>query len=281
MKMTNDIKAIGLIGNPVEHSISPFIHNTLYKVLDMNYIYMAFDIETNQLEKAVEGMVALSFTGFNVTIPYKQRILDFLDDVDEEARIIGAVNTVTNHNGILKGYNTDGIGFIEGLKRLGFNPLDRDVAVIGAGGASRAICAYLLKEGVKHIFLMNRTHQRSLRLSEEFNCQYKLDTIVPIDRKDLEDIDLDLIVNTTPVGMWPHIDENPLEGFTFQDHTIVVDIIYNPRETALLREARRQDCMVQNGIDMLIGQALASIELWTGKDIPYNYCLEIIKENIK
>lgn len=280
MTINNNTRLIGLIGSPVEHSLSPSIHNALYDIFDMNFVYMTFDVKANELQKAVEGMCALSFAGFNVTIPYKQEILKFLDDIDEEAKMIGAVNTVTLHNGNLKGYNTDGMGFIEGLKRMGFNPLNKDVAIIGAGGASRAICVYLLKEGVRCIYLINRTHQKSLELAKEFNSQYNSEIIIPIEKQELKCANLDLIVNTTPVGMWPQIYGNPLEDFKFCAHTVVVDIIYNPKETRLLQEARRQGCTVQNGIDMLIGQALESIKLWTGIDISYNHCKKILEGNI-
>ena len=247
MTIDTDKRLIGLIGNPIAHSISPSIHNTLYTAFDMNYIYMAFAVDEDNLETAINGMVALSFRGFNVTIPYKQKILGFLDDLDNEAGLIGAVNTVKIENGRLKGYNTDGIGFIKGLERLGFIPKGKKVAVIGAGGASRAICVYLLKEGVSRIYILNRTYERGSDLAQELNGHYKSDVVIPIDRKELDKLDLDLIVNTTPVGMWPNEGVNPLENFIFNPYTVVVDIIYNPPQTKFLQMAKRQGCTVQNG----------------------------------
>ena len=279
MNINIDTKLIGLIGSPVGHSVSPLIHNNIYRALNMNYIYMAFDVEPNIIEEAVEGMIALSFAGFNVTIPHKQRILEFLDDLDEEANTIGAVNTVKNENGLLKGYNTDGMGFISGLQRLGFSPDGKSVAIIGAGGAARAISVYLLKEGVNSIYILNRTYERGVALAKELNTKHKSDLVIPIERKTLDLLDLDLLVNTTSVGMFPYVDSSPLEGFSFNTNTVVVDIIYNPYETKLLRDAKSQGCIVQNGMDMLIGQALASIKIWTGRNILYEDCRKILKND--
>lgn len=279
MDINIDTKLIGLIGSPVGHSISPNIHNGLYKALNMNYTYMAFDVEPNIIEEAVEGMVALSFAGFNVTIPHKQRILEFLNDLDEEARTIGAVNTVKIENSRLIGYNTDGMGFISGLKRLGFSPANKNVAIIGAGGAARAISVYLLKEGANRIHILNRTYERGAALAKELNRKSRSGFVMPIERKDLDSLDLDLLVNTTSVGMFPYTDSSPLEEFSFNPNTVVVDIIYNPYETKFLREAKAQGCIIQNGMDMLIGQALESIKIWTGRSILYEDCRKILKDN--
>lgn len=279
MKINSDTRLIGLIGNPVGHSISPSIHNSIYSYFGMNYLYAAFGVAPTSIDKAVEGMVALSFVGFNVTIPYKQRILGLLDDVDQEASIIGAVNTVKINNGKLKGYNTDGMGFIDGLQRIGVRPNNSVIALLGAGGAARGIAAYLLKEGASRIYILNRTYQKGVDLANELNHEYSTNAIVPVDRAELNQLELDLIVNTTSAGMHPHVEINPLEGFIFDPNTVVVDIIYNPTETRLLRAAKEQGCVTQNGIDMLIGQALASIKIWTGKEISYTSCRKALKSN--
>lgn len=279
MNIDTDTRLIGLIGNPVGHSISPLIHNAVYENLDMNYIYMAFDIEPDILENTIEGMMALSFKGFNVTIPHKQNILHYLDHLNEEARLIGAVNTVKIDRGRLIGYNTDGMGFIAGLQRLKFSPKGKSVAIIGAGGSARAISVYLLKEGVSDIYILNRTHERGVSLAGELNEKFESNSIHPIERAELEELDIDLLVNTTSVGMYPNIHGNPIEGFKFNPETVVVDIIYNPYETQLLREARAHGCVTQNGMDMLIGQALSAIKIWTGEEISHAKCRQILKEN--
>ena len=279
MAIDIDTKIIGLIGYPIGHSMSPTIHNALYNRLDMNYIYMAFNISKDNLHRAVEGMHALSFIGFNVTVPYKERIIKSLDTLDKESEIIGAVNTVKIEDNKLIGYNTDGMGFMNGLARLNFSPSGKDIIVLGAGGSARAICVYLLKENPKNIYILNRTFDRGLALADELNKTFHCNIVRPIKMNVLDNLKPDILINTTSVGMYPHINDSPLEKYDFHPNTVVVDIIYNPHETRFLKEAREQGCRTQNGLAMLIGQALASIEIWTGQKISYEQCQNILRDD--
>ncbi len=271
-------KLIGLIGHPVKHSLSPKLHNILYQKYGLDCIYLAFDIAPKDIMSAVEGFRTLSFVGFNVTVPHKQAIIPFLDAIDPEADAIGAVNTVKIRNGKLIGYNTDGMGFVYSLEQSGFLLQDKDVVVLGAGGASKAICAYLLKEKVRNVYLWNRTKERALELISKIQPHYPNSCMEYIDNKKLQKTEVDLLVNTTSVGMWPEVDSCPLEEYVFSSNTLVADIIYNPLETHFLKEARKAGCITLNGLGMLVAQALKSIEIWTGIPMDYDTGLNIFSD---
>lgn len=278
MNISPRTKLLGLIGHPVEHSLSPKLHNTLYKEYGLDYIYLAFDIAPEDIACAVAAFKTLSFTGFNVTIPHKQNILPFLDVIDPEARAIGAVNTVKIQDGKLFGYNTDGMGFVDSLKRRGIMLKDKTVLVLGAGGSARAICVYLLKEGISKLYLYNRTREKAFELVDNLKCFFHDACLEYIEKKDLRDVQLDLMVNTTPLGMWPHTRNTPLEDYDFLPGMTVVDIIYNPIETLFLKRARQAGCITINGLDMLVGQALKAIEIWTGVAMDYDDAVNILND---
>lgn len=267
MEISPRTRPIGLIGCPVEHSLSPKLHNAIYQKYGIDCVYLAFNIKKEELQNAIIGFKALSFIGFNVTIPHKQNVLQFLDGLDREAQAIGAVNTVKIDNGRLKGYNTDGSGFIESLKNHGVSVKDMNVLVLGAGGSTRAICVYLAKEEVKSINIFNRTESKAVALSDHIRRFYPSVKINAIDKQNLKSIKSDIIINTTSVGMWPMVDDSPLNGYNFNSDQIVVDIVYNPLQTKLLKEASNSGCTVINGLDMLVGQAVKAIEIWTGIQI--------------
>ena len=213
-------------------------------------------------------MVSLPWVlGFNVTIPYKEKVYNILESRDAEAQIIGAVNTVKIENGILKGYNTDGQGFIMHMKNLGYSFYGKDVVILGAGGAARAIGIYIAKEGAASIRIVNRTFHKADILAGVIN-DYMERRIAKASSDILSNADF--IINTTSLGMWPDIESNPLKGLTLSKHSVVCDIVYNPRHTAMLKYARQQGCKTCDGVGMLIGQAVRAIEIWLEYSLPKN-----------
>jgi len=228
-------------------------------------VYLAFDIMPEQLSTAVRGMQALGFAGFNVTIPYKEAVIDILDSIDPEAEAIGAVNTVKIQNGRLHGYNTDGSGLIESLRRNNIEVRHKKVLILGAGGSARSAGIYLAKECPASIRIWNRTPDRAAALSDAIN-KYK-GSIAAVPVADIP-ADADVIINTTPLGMWPKVDGNPLLGVKLRKGTVVYDIVYNPARTAMLQYAEEQGCITAGGIGMLAGQALLAVEIWTESKLP-------------
>jgi len=278
MNISPYTKLVGLIGHPIGHSLSPKLHNSLYGKYNLDYVYLAFDIPPDDVGKAVEALKILGFKGFNVTIPHKEKVIWFLDSLDTEAAIIGAVNTVKMENGKLIGYNTDGMGFVDSLKRRGIEPKDKVVLVLGAGGSARAICVYLLKEGIKELYIYNRTKERAVELIRHLERFFPNVSIKYLAKEDMGDVKPDLLVNTTPLGMWPHTHLMPVEDYDFLPGMAVVDIVYNPIETAFLNKARRAGCVTINGLDMLVGQAIKAIEIWTGLKVDYDEAIGILIE---
>jgi len=276
MDITPRTRPIGLIGCPVEHSLSPKLHNAIYQKYGMDCVYLAFDIKKEELHYAINGFRVLSFIGFNVTIPHKQNVFPYIDELDKEAQAIGAVNTVKIENGLLTGYNTDGSGFIGSLKNRGISVKGMNILVLGAGGSSRAICVYLAKEGANIINILNRTKSNAETLAEHIKRYYPFIKINVIGKQDLKSINSDIIINTTSVGMWPMTDDSPLNEYNFNPDQIVVDIIYNPLKTKLLKDASSAGCTVINGLDMLVGQAVKAIEIWTSTAVDHNFGFQVL-----
>ncbi|WP_084295277.1 shikimate dehydrogenase [Caldanaerobius polysaccharolyticus] len=276
MKKINSMtKVYGVIGHPVKHSISPAIHNFAFEYADINAVYLCFDVPPERLGEAVRGFKAIGLAGFNVTIPHKQDIMNYLDEVDESARLIGAVNTVVNDNGRLRGYNTDSSGFINAIKKRGLR-VDEAI-VLGSGGASRAICTALALNGVGRINILNRTYDNAASLANHIRS-LAADCCVCADALDnIKNYRGQLLVNTTSVGMWPRVDECPVDIIPTGVHT-VYDIVYNPHETKLIRMAKQKGCGVIYGIEMLVGQAIESLKIWTGVDVPENIITSFLEK---
>jgi len=253
-------KIVGVIGHPIGHSLSPRLHNNFYKKLKLDIAYLAFDVKPAELEKAVRGMTALGFIGFNVTIPHKESMLNLVDEVEPGAQLVGAINTVKIADGKLIGHNTDGQGFMESLKRNDVNIRDRHIVVLGAGGAARAVSIAVAADGPKRMTIVNRTFERGRHLAFSIN-----DKIGKRLAKAASEIprDADIIINTTSLGMWPDVHASPITGYSLRADTVVCDIVYNPRKTLMLKQAEAMGCKTVDGIGMLIGQALRSIEIWT------------------
>lgn len=259
--MDSKTKLCALIGNPVEHSISPDMQSAAFKKLGLNYVYLAFKVEN--LKEAITGLKEIGFIGANITIPYKVEIIKYLDWVEETAKRIRAVNTVVNSDGILKGYNTDIEGFLKPLEEK-ITIKDKEIVLVGAGGAARAIAYGISQKGGK-LTVLNRTPEKAKRLAEEVDCKYG-------SLNGLKKISSEILINATPIGMFPNIDESVVQKNILKN-MIVYDIVYNPIETKLLKDAKQQGCETINGLDMFVNQGAAAFELWTGKKAP----IEIMK----
>lgn len=266
MEIKGSTNIVGLIGHPVEHSFSPPMHNAAFKKLGMDYVYAAFDVDPNNLKEAIGGARALNIKGFNVTIPHKIEVMKYLAEIDEIASLIGAVNTINFKD--LKGYNTDGIGAIKAIGEV-TNVKNKNIVIAGAGGASRAISFYLAKYGADSLTILNRNVEKAQGLAFDVLSSGLIDSVESnsIDSMDLTD--MDILINTTPVGMHPNVDDAPiaLAGDMHED-LVVFDAVYNPNETGLLKEAIKAGAKPVYGIKMLLYQGAESFEIWTGKKAP-------------
>lgn len=276
-------KPCGLIGYPVEHTLSPQMHNAAFRYLGLEYVYLPFSVLPQDLGQAVVGLRALGFVGFNVTVPHKERIIPYLDEVDEGAGLAGAVNTVVREGERLKGYNTDGAGFVRHLEtEVGFTAKGKRVLVLGAGGAAKAVAVYLALAGAKEVIIANRTFEKARKLAQVINEKTPAgasavawnptgEEQVWEDAEALKEVvaSADLVVQTTSLGMHPREDVCP--HFPYEalgDRHLVVDIIYNPTRTLFLQEAAKRGARVQNGMGMLLYQGAMAFELWTGRAAP-------------
>lgn len=267
--ITGKTKLLGVIGNPLSHSISPQLHNTVSKCLGIDAIYVPFLVEKGGLEAAVRGLRAINVQGFNITIPFKNEVIRYIDEVSREAALVGAVNTVKNINGKLYGYNTDVPGFIRSFKEeSGMDLRGKRVALLGAGGAARAIAIGLAFEGVSRIFIINRTYEKAAEIAEIINsnllpiAEYHSTTSVKAEKIIKE---ADIIINATSIGMYPDMDKTPLDlPFKFLPRQVLYDVIYNPGRTKFLEEGEKQGIKVVNGLGMLIYQGIEAYEIWMG-----------------
>lgn len=259
---------LGLFGFPVKHSLSPRIHHYFLKQHRINAAYLCFEVCPSHLKKAVLGAKALGLRGFNVTIPHKEHVVRYLDYVDPQARLIGAVNTVKIERGRTYGFNTDGEGFLKHLKEeLAFNPYRKAIALLGAGGAARAVSVYLSKSRPKSLSVYDIDSRKAKVLLRHLQTNFAQTTFHFAPSVAALDIaGCDLLVNTTPVGMKPK-DPCLVAAEMLHRKLFVYDVIYNPKETRLLRLARLRGCRVSNGLGMLLYQAARSFEIWTGTKI--------------
>ncbi|MFX1447648.1 MAG: shikimate dehydrogenase [Promethearchaeota archaeon] len=258
-------KVLCVIGHPIEHSMSPFMHNAALEELSLDYIYLAFDVPPKDLKKAVLGFKKHDMKGINVTIPHKETIMEYLDQIDPLAEKIGAVNTIKNVDGNLIGRNTDAFGAKKALIDTGFQVKGKKVLILGAGGAARAI-SFALSDEIDEIFVCNRTEKRAIKLAKDLNDSMKVTaTGKDMSKETLTALidDVELLINTTPVGMYPDIKRTPISKDLLADHLFVYDIIYNPLKTQLLNEASEIGCKTLNGLDMFINQGALSFEWWT------------------
>ena len=265
-------KLCGVIGDPIEHTMSPAMHNTAFEKLGIDYLYVPFRVRSEELGKAIEGMRALNIRGLNVTIPHKVTVIPFLDELDPLAEQIGAVNTIVNDDGVLKGYNTDAAGFLQALLEKGIEPKGGNLVILGAGGASRAI-SFILAERGANLVILNRlleldwAEELASKISQIFKREVEA---LELNEKNLARVleKADILVNATSVGMSPNIDETPLPANLLKPGLIVFDIVYNPIKTRLLREAEAAGAQTISGLDMLVWQGALAFEKWTGQKAP-------------
>lgn len=280
--VTGKTRLLGLIGNPVEHSISPQLHNSLSMLKGLDLIYVPLKVDKENLEVVVKALKALEFVGFNVTIPYKREIMKFIDDNTKEAILMGAVNTVKKIEGRLYGYNTDGEGFLRAFKEAagtGFN--GKKVVMIGAGGVARPIAVKIAMDGAEKISIVNRTTQKSVELAEVVNENIaEIVQVYNFEDKTLKMAfeESDVIINTTSVGMSPDINKSPVENADyFRSGQIVYDVVYNPAKTKFLKDAQSRGCKAIGGLGMLFYQGINAYEIWTGVKFTEKEIKEIYK----
>jgi len=272
--INRETKLYGIIGNPVSHSMSPAIHNAAFTEKGINNVYVPLKIA--KIETFMKECRKIDFQGFSVTIPHKESVLPFLDDLDHTARKIGAINTIVNRNGKLTGYNTDCMAAVMGLeysmKEANETLNNKKVSIIGAGGAARAI-AFGLKEKGCDITIFNRTTERAEKLSHDVLCRFE-------SFGEIHKLDSDILINTTSIGMFPDVNQTPVPKNILKKGMIVFDAVYNPIETRLLREANENGCHTVNGLSMFINQAAEQFRLWTDIDAPIELMTKVVKEKL-
>lgn len=272
-----------VIGNPIAHSLSPALHNAAFNALGLDYVYVAFRVEN--LQGALAGMRALeNFRGLSVTIPHKIEILDHVDEVAEIDRAIGSINTVINDNGRLSGFGTDGPGALKALEEAGAPLAGANILMLGAGGAARAI-AFTLAQNAQpdRLVLLDINRQ----LLDGLTADLRRGTKVDIEGDGLDAATIarqmataDLIINCTPVGMHPHEQETLVPADLFRKGQTVFDVVYNPLETQLLRDARSRGCAVVSGVEMFINQAVLQFEAFTGAPAPCEVMRRVVMERL-
>lgn len=275
MKVSGKTKVCAIIGDPVEHSLSPIMHNAAFNELGLNIVYVAFTVTAKELKDAVLGARTLGIKGLNVTMPHKNAVMNYLDEVDATAKNIGAVNTVLCNQGKMIGYNTDGDGAMIALQENGVDPEEKKLVLLGAGGAAKAI-GYKAAQDVDELVIVNRTAEKAKRLADSlkgFDAKVKgVALSAEVLEKELSTADI--LVNATSVGMHPSIEDSPVRQDLLHSNLCVMDIIYNPLETKLLKEAKAAGAKVVSGIDMLIYQGAVAYEIWTNCPAP----VEVMKQ---
>lgn len=270
-KIDGYTRTCGLIGNPVEHTLSPVIHNTLSEMLDQKLCYVPLRVEKGYLEDAVKGAYALNLLGANVTVPYKTEVIPFLKELDPLAAKIGAVNTLVRTEGGYKGYNTDMPGLYRSMCSDGVKLQGENVILLGAGGVARAVAVLLEEKGAKKVYLLNRTLEKAMAIAKEVNAMAGRELVQAMQYEEYSEIpgeDKMLAIQATSVGMHPHDDETVMEedGFYERIHT-GYDLIFNPENTKFMKKVRAAGGQAYNGSKMLLYQGVIAYELWTGLSV--------------
>ena len=280
MVIKGSTKVVGLIGEPVEHSFSPPMHNEAFKTLGLDYVYVPFNVSPDNLKSAIEGANSLNIQGLNVTIPHKINVINYLKELDPIAELIGAVNTIDFKN--LKGYNTDGIGCIRAIEEV-TKIKDKNIVVAGAGGAARAIVFYLAKYGAEEVNILNRNLKKAENLANDLLASNMISNVNSSDISEISKFisDADILIDTTPVGMHPNVSDEPIvKAADIHEELVVNDIVYNPNETVLLKEAIKANAKVVYGIKMLLYQGAESFKIWTGREAPIDVMEAKLKETL-
>ncbi len=271
----------GVIGDPIEHTMSPMMHNAAFKTLRLDYAYVPFKVKSLELKKAIEGIRGLNIRGLNVTIPHKVAVMQFLDRIDPLAEKIGAVNTIVNDAGILTGYNTDATGFLQTLHDKDIDPREKRVILLGAGGAARALGNILAEERAQ-ITILNRKQELSWAedLAHRLIHYYKADVNTgELTHENVQRaIDgADILVNATSIGMSPDDDQTPAPADLLGANLTVFDVVYNPLQTRLLREAKTAGARTIDGLEMLVWQGAIAFEKWTGEKAP----VDVMRQSVQ
>ncbi len=271
-----------VIGHPIEQSMSPIMHNAALKDLSLDYIYIAFNILPNDLKKAVLGFKIFSIKGINVTIPHKENIIPYLDKIDPLAEKIGAVNTIKNEGKYLIGKNTDASGAKRALLNAGCELNGKKALILGAGGAAKAV-SFAISEDLDALYIANRTEKRAIKLAKDLTNKTTIKAVGKnMSMNTLKNLvnDVDILINTTPHGMYPDIEESPISEKLLHNDLFVFDIVYNPLETRLLKEASKIGCKTLGGLDMFVNQGALAFEWWTGKKPNLNLMKEKVVESL-
>jgi len=283
----SETKLYGLLGKTLSHSISPSLHNNGFRDLGLNAVYLMLETKEKNLEEYINSLKTIGFSGWNVTIPYKESIIPYLNGFSSLARASGAVNTVLNRRGRLTGYNTDVIGFQRQVEESGINVKDKRAVVIGAGGAARAVIAALIQLSLADITIINRTVENAEELAKLFkeeNSEQNFD-FCSLEEQEYAEVlkAADLVVDTTPVGMYSNNIKNKVvinPEYLHQDQ-LVIDLVYNPLKTEILKEAEKRGAQIGNGLPTLIYQAEASFKLWTKEMPPKKKWYQIAEEAVQ
>ena len=277
VKATTDI--YGIFGHPVKHSLSPDMHNSAFNTLGLNSVYVAFDIDPESIEEATRAIRVMGIRGINITIPHKQTIIPYLDEVSPDAKLTGAVNTVKNENGRLLGYNTDVGGFLRAIREdLDFSPEGNTLFLIGAGGAARAVLSAFCMNGGAVVYITDIIKDKALELANQFKANFQNITIetVELDNQNLIEQKLneaDILVNASPAGM-DGVGSLDIPLTSLNKNAVVYDLVYKPPDTSLLKEAKQLGHKASGGLSMLLYQGAESFEIWTGENAP----VEIMKK---
>lgn len=255
----------GVLGNPIGHSLSPAMHNAAFKAAGIDAFYGAF--ETRDLKGSILGMRALGICGMSVTIPFKTGVMAYLDVVDALSEEVGAVNTIVNDGGVLKGYNTDGLGAMRALRAV-TDPTGKRCVLVGAGGAARGI-GFLAKKSGMTLVVANRSENRGRHLADLLKCPF-------VTLGEIGEVAADVLIQTTPVGMFPEEEISPISKDLFHNGMVVMDAIYNPLETKMLRHARKKGCATIGGLEMFIQQGAEQFRLWTGLEPPLGIMRDLV-----
>ncbi|MFX1326004.1 MAG: shikimate dehydrogenase [Promethearchaeota archaeon] len=266
-RITSQTKVLCLIGHPVEHSMSPTMWNPALQELGLDFVYVAFDVLPANLKSAINGMRTLGIIGMNVTIPYKEAVIQYLDEIDPTAEKMGTINTIKNENGVLKAKNTDAEGARRSLIEKNCEISGKNIIIIGSGGVSRSI-AYILAEEVNKIVLTDLIKDKAIIAAKEIKNNMDVDIEGKLNTPNTIKSDIanaDILINATPVGMHPNVNDTPISKDLLHKDLFVFDVVYNPLETRLMREASELGCNTLGGLDMLVNQGVLAFEWWINK----------------
>lgn len=270
MTISGKTHVCAVIGDPIEHSLSPIIQNAAFNALNLDIVYTAFTVKPSKVSDALAGMRALDILGLSVTMPHKETVIPHLDWIDKTAKCLNAVNTIHCKEGKLLGYSTDGVGALEALRKNSADPRGKRVLILGAGGAARVI-AHILTDEVEELVVLNRTGLKVEKLAETLKQKFGKKIVTgSLSPEVIEEkmCNTDILLNTTSVGMKPNINQSLIAPNWLKPDLVVMDIVYNPLETQLIKDAKAAGAKVISGVEMLIYQGAAAFEIWTGQRAP-------------